>query len=93
MLRTTTLSVAALLGAAMLTPTAASAAAGETCHGQPATIVGTERATPVIGTDGPDVIVVTGVSSAETLERCEAMGMFHACKRTDFWLDISRALA
>ncbi|MCG6204806.1 response regulator [Rhodopseudomonas sp. HC1] len=39
-----------------------------------------------------DVIVVTGVSSAETLERCEAMGMFLACKRTDFWLDISRAL-
>lgn len=39
-----------------------------------------------------DVIVVTGLSNAETLERCESMGMFYACKRTEFWRDISRAL-
>lgn len=39
-----------------------------------------------------DVIVVTGLMNLETLERCEAMGMFYACKRTEFWQDISRAL-
>jgi CheY-like chemotaxis protein len=39
-----------------------------------------------------DVIVVTGISNLETLERCEAMGMFYACKRTAFWHDIGRAL-
>lgn len=59
MLRTTTLSAAALLGAVLLTPTSASAA-GETCQGRPATIVGADRATPIVGTDGPDVIVSTG---------------------------------
>lgn len=59
MLRTTTLSAAALLGLALLAPTTAQAA-GETCQGRPATIVGSDRATPIIGTDGPDVIVATG---------------------------------
>ncbi|WP_322513997.1 response regulator [Rhodopseudomonas palustris] len=39
-----------------------------------------------------DVIVVTGISSEETVERCEALGMFYACKHTEFWRDISRAL-
>lgn len=40
-----------------------------------------------------DVIVVTGVSTPETLARCEAMGMFFACKRTAFWHDIGHALS
>ena len=59
MIRTTALTAAALLGTALLAPTTAHAA-GETCQGQPATIVGSDRDTPVVGTEGPDVIVVTG---------------------------------
>ena len=39
-----------------------------------------------------DVIVVTGISNSETLERCEAMGMFFACKQPAFWHDIGQAL-
>ncbi|ABD08659.1 response regulator receiver domain protein [Rhodopseudomonas palustris HaA2] len=39
-----------------------------------------------------DVIVVSGISSEETLERCEALGMFYACKQAEFWRDISKAL-
>lgn len=59
MRRTTTLTAAALLGLALLTPTAPASAAGETCRGEAATIVGT---TPTLtGTEGRDVIV-TGTS-------------------------------
>ncbi|MBI5128809.1 MAG: response regulator [Rhodopseudomonas palustris] len=39
-----------------------------------------------------DVIVVSGSSSRETIERCDAMGMFYACKSAEFWQDIRRAL-
>jgi Ca2+-binding RTX toxin-like protein len=58
MFRTTTLSAAALLGAALLAPTGATAAA-ETCQGQAATHVGSPGA-QLVGTDGPDVIVTNG---------------------------------
>ena len=62
MRRTTPLTAATLLGLALLSPTAAASAAGETCRGEAATLVGTG---PVLtGTEGPDVIV-TG--SAETV--------------------------
>ncbi|CAM3572158.1 calcium-binding protein [Nocardioides zeicaulis] len=54
MRRTTPLTTAALLGVALLTPATASAA-GETCRGEAATIVGT--GTTVTGTAGRDVIV------------------------------------
>ena len=39
-----------------------------------------------------DVIVVTGVANDETVERCEAMGMFYACKHAEFWRDLTTAL-
>jgi len=39
-----------------------------------------------------DVIVVTGSSCEETVERCEAMGMFYARKGEEFWRDIVKAL-
>ncbi|MFT3938590.1 response regulator [Rhodopseudomonas sp.] len=39
-----------------------------------------------------DVIVVTGITCEDTLERCEAMGMFYACKCEQFWHHISSAL-
>lgn len=55
MRRTTTLSVAGLLGLALLIPTASATAAGETCRGEAATIVGT--GSTVTGTEGRDVIV------------------------------------
>lgn len=58
MRRTTTLT-ALLLGATLLAPTGAATAAGETCRGEAATIVGTGQ--PIMGTDGRDVIV-TGAS-------------------------------
>lgn len=41
MRRTTPLTTAALLGLALLTPATAATAAGETCRGEAATIVGT----------------------------------------------------
>lgn len=57
--RTATLT-ALLIGAAFLAPTGAATAAGETCRGEAATIVG--DGPPIIGTPGDDVIV-TGTSS------------------------------
>ena len=60
MFRTTTLSAAALLGLALLTPTSAGAA-GETCQGQPATTVGTAGQV-IEGSEGADVIVTDGAS-------------------------------
>lgn len=55
MQRSTTLFAAGLLGLALLAPTTAATAAGETCHGEAATIVGTGQ--DLIGTEGRDVIV------------------------------------
>ncbi len=58
-MRTTTLTAAALLGLALLTPPQAATAfdhqAAETCLGRPATVVGTGPT--VTGTEGRDVIV------------------------------------
>ena len=59
MRRTTPLSVAGLVGLALLAPTSSATAAGETCRGEAATIVGTGP--DVTGTEGRDVIV-TGAS-------------------------------
>lgn len=66
MFRSTTLSAVALLGAALLAPTGASAA-GETCHGQPATIVGAPGTFTLVGTEGPDVIVTNGSMELDAL--------------------------
>lgn len=65
MRRTTPLSVAGLLGLALLVPTSAAAAAGETCRGEAATIVGTGP--DVRGTDGRDVIVTGASLSVDSL--------------------------
>jgi Ca2+-binding RTX toxin-like protein len=55
MRRTTTLTAAGLLGLTLLAPAYSATAAGETCRGEAATIVGT---TPTLtGTEGRDVIV------------------------------------
>lgn len=71
-MRTTTLTTAALLGLAMLVPIPADAA-GETCRGEAATIVGTP-ANPallgsdgVTGTEGRDVVVTNGAAKVSTL--------------------------
>ncbi|WP_210503429.1 calcium-binding protein [Nocardioides xinjiangensis] len=55
MRRTTTLTAAGLLGLALLAPNASATAAGGTCRGEAATIVGTGAS--VTGTEGRDVIV------------------------------------
>lgn len=65
MRRTTTLTVTSLLGLALLTPTTATAA-GETCRGEAATIVGT-TAQRLVGTEGRDVIVTNGASRLDAL--------------------------
>ena len=39
-----------------------------------------------------DVVVVTGYSDPETIERCEAFGAFYARKGPDFWKRIRAAL-
>jgi len=39
-----------------------------------------------------DVIVVSGSSNGDTVESCEAMGMFYARKGPDFWRDIRDSL-
>lgn len=59
-MRRTTSLTALLLGATLLAPTGAAHAAGETCRGEAATIVGTERV--LQGTEERDVIV-TGAST------------------------------
>ena len=65
MRRTTTLTVAGLLGLALLAPTtSAGAAAAPTCRGLSATIVG-EPGSRVAGTEGADVIVTDGAISVE----------------------------
>ena len=64
MRRTPTLSAAALLALALLPPTAADAA-GETCQGRAATIVGAQGVAQ--GTEGDDVIVSNGAQSVVAL--------------------------
>ena len=65
----TTLTVAGLLGLAMLAPVAIvgspAAAAVETCRGEPATIVGTDP--NLTGTEGPDVIVTGPATTVSAL--------------------------
>ncbi len=65
MIRTTTLTTAALLGLALLVPTGAQAAA-ETCRGLPATLVGAADQR-LVGTEGPDVVVTNGAQSLTAL--------------------------
>ena len=65
MFRTTALPIAVLLGLATLAPTTAQAA-GETCHGAAATIVGGNQSSYELkGTEGPDVIVTDGASEVD----------------------------
>jgi Ca2+-binding RTX toxin-like protein len=66
-MRTTTLTAALLTGLALLTPAswaAPASAAGETCQGVPATIVGAPEGR-VVGTAGDDVIVSGGAWSVK----------------------------
>jgi len=65
--RTTPLTAATLLGLALLAPTTSASAAGETCEGVAATIVGTPD-TRVAGTPGDDVILSNGAFSVEAGE-------------------------
>lgn len=65
MRRTTPLTAAAMLGLALLAPTTSATAAGETCRGEAATIVGTGPA--VTGTEGRDVIVTGGSTRVTAL--------------------------
>ncbi|WP_416954856.1 hypothetical protein ACNKF0_21835 [Nocardioides sp. T5] len=54
-----------VLAATLLTaPTAQ--AAGETCHGQPATIVGSYLQRDLVGTPGADVVVTNGATQIDT---------------------------
>ena len=63
--RTLALPAAALLGLGLLT-LAGAANAAETCQGQPVTLVG-RAGTPLLGTEGPDVIDTNGASRTESL--------------------------
>lgn len=56
-----------LLAATLLTTTAPSYAAGGTCQGQPATIVGQPSQTGLVGTEGRDVVVTNGALGIDTL--------------------------
>jgi Ca2+-binding RTX toxin-like protein len=60
------LMVTGLLAATLLTTPAASAA-GETCQGRPATVVGTPGQLGLTGTEGADVIVTNGARSTDAL--------------------------
>ena len=66
MRRTTTITAAGLLGLALLTPFTSASAAGETCRGEAATIVGSQDAA-LKGTEGRDVIVTAGAHSVNAL--------------------------
>ncbi len=66
MRRTTSLTAAGLLGLALLTPLTSASAAGETCRGEAATIVG-QGSTPLTGTEGRDVVVTNGSGRVDTL--------------------------
>lgn len=65
-MRTTSLTAVALLGAALVAPMSTAAAAGETCQGQAATIVGTPEG-QITGTEGADVIVTNGAVRVDAL--------------------------
>ena len=65
MRRTTPLTVAGLLGLALLAPTTSASAAGETCRGEAATIVGTSD--EITGTEGRDVIVTDRSTEVKSL--------------------------
>lgn len=65
MRRTTPLTAATLLGLALLSPTTGAQAAGETCRGEAATIVGS--GSTLIGTEGRDVIVSGKATDISTL--------------------------
>ncbi|MCF6378552.1 hypothetical protein L2K70_13150 [Nocardioides KLBMP 9356] len=65
-MRSLHLATTGLLAATLLaTPTAY--AAGETCQGRPATVVGTPNQLGLTGTEGDDVIVTNGATSTSTL--------------------------
>ena len=66
MMRTISLTAVALLGAALLAPVGTAAAAGETCQGQAATIVGTPGG-QITGTEGADVIVTNDARRVDAL--------------------------
>ncbi|MCY4727866.1 hypothetical protein NYO98_16390 [Nocardioides sp. STR2] len=63
---TISLSAVALLGAALLAPVGTAAAAGETCQGQAATIVGTPGG-QITGTEDADVIVTNDATRVDAL--------------------------
>ncbi|MET0523061.1 MAG: hypothetical protein ABW156_14030, partial [Jiangellaceae bacterium] len=65
-MRTISLAAVALLGAALLAPISTAAAAGETCQGQAATIIGTPGG-QITGTEGADVIVTNGATRVDAL--------------------------
>ena len=65
-MRNISLTAVALLGAALLAPMGTATAAGETCQGQAATIVGTPGA-QIVGTEGADVIVTNGATRVDAL--------------------------
>ena len=65
-MRTTSLAAVALLGAALLAPVGTATAAGETCQGQAATIVGMPEG-QITGTEGADVIVTNDAIRVDAL--------------------------
>ena len=65
-MRIISLTAVALLGAALLAPVGTAAAAGETCQGQAATIVGTPGG-QITGTEGADVIVTNDANRVDAL--------------------------
>ena len=65
-MRNISLTAAALLGAALLAPMGTATAAGETCQGRAATIVGTPGG-QIVGTEGADVIVTNGATHIDAL--------------------------
>jgi len=66
MRRTTILTAAPLLGLVLLSPATGATAAGETCRGEAATLVGT-RGSMLVGTEGRDVVVTNGTSKVTTM--------------------------
>ncbi len=72
-MRTTALTAAGLLSLAMLSPLPHASAAGETCRGEAATIVGTPGnpallgSDGIVGTEGRDVVVTNGAFKVTTL--------------------------
>jgi Ca2+-binding RTX toxin-like protein len=65
-MRTISLTAVAHLGAALLAPVGTATAAGETCQGQAATIVGTPGG-QITGTEGADVIVTNDAIRVDAL--------------------------